>query len=70
MSELTLVANGSYNVFDWKIVSGFNNSGAKARRGARLSRVERVADLVTDPCEPDLGNASVGKRRQPYCRSG
>jgi len=36
---------------------------AEARRGARFSRAERVALIATDPCEPDLGNSSVGKRR-------
>ena len=33
---------------------------AEARRGARLSRAERVTVTVTDPCEPDLGNSSGG----------
>ena len=50
---------------------------AEARRGARLSRAERVTVTVTDPCEPDLGNSSGGKRRlslftaywPPYPRS-
>jgi hypothetical protein len=68
--RLTPDPRGFYNFLGIRLAdTTLKNRIVYARRGARFSRAERAAKNATDPSEPDLDNASGGKRTRKlyYC---